>query len=173
MRRLFGLATVVIALSLLFPLGASAGPPGARIPPGTVFIDAPAGLICPAAIGDVTWTVLDGQGSVVGKPGGRLMAGMGTAHVKVASAATGKFVVVDISGAGSASPVGDELLAYHISGMQLWGLFPGDAGPGDRTSARTYYFVGTTTALLVAADGTALEFSYSGKIVMDVCAAIS
>ena len=48
---------------------------------------------------------------------------MGTAHVKVASATTGKF--------------------------------------------------GTTTALLVAADGTALEFSYSGKIVMDVCAAIS
>jgi hypothetical protein len=163
---------VLVALSLLFPLGASAGPPDGRLPPGTIFLVAPPGMICPAATGEVTWTVLDGQYSVVDKPGGRRMEGMGTAHLKVASGATGRFVVLDITGAGSASPVGEDLVAYHISGKQVWGFWPGDAGPGDRMSARTYYFVGTTNTLL-AEDGTALDFSYSGKIVMDVCAAIS
>jgi hypothetical protein len=164
--------TALVALSLLFPLGASAGPPDGRLPPGTVFAVAPPGLICPEATGEVTWTIVDGQYSVVNKPGGRRMEGMGTAHMKVASGTTGKFVVLDISGAGSGSPVGDDLFRYHFSGKMLWGFFPGDAGPGDRTAARSYYFVGTTTTL-VAADGTGLEFSYSGKIVMDVCAAIS
>lgn len=172
MRRSLSLASVLVALSLLVPLGVSAGPPGARIPPGTVFVDAEPGLVCPVATGAVTWTIVDGQYSGVDKPGGRWMEGMGTAHIKVASGATGKFVVLDITGAGSGSPVGDDLVRYHFSGKMLWGFWPGDAGPGDQTAARTYYVVGTTTALS-AADGTALEFSYSGRIVLDVCAAIS
>jgi hypothetical protein len=80
-----------------------------------------------------------------------------------------KSVVLKTAGVVSYSPDGT---VVHTSGKGFWGLFPGDAGPGDRAAGRTFYFVGTQTALL-AADGTGLDFSYSGKIVMDVCAAIS
>ena len=173
MRRSLGLASVLVALSLMFPLGASAGPPDGRFPPGTIFAVAPPGLICPAATGEVTWTIVDGQYFVVGKPGGRWMEGMGTARMKVASGATGKFIVLDIYRRGLWLPGWRRSARVPHLRKAALGVLPGDAGPGDRTSARTYYFVGTTTTLLAAADGTALEGPATGRIVLDVCAAIS
>jgi hypothetical protein len=164
---------VLVALSLLVPLGVSAGPPGARIPPGTVFVDAEPGLVCPEATGEVTWTFVDGQYSVVDKPGGRNMQGMGTGQIEVRGVDTGKSLVVQLAGATSYSPPGEDGTSVaHTAGKVIWGFWPGDAGPGDLSSGRTYVFVGSTTALL-AADYTSLDFSYSGKILMDVCAAIS
>jgi hypothetical protein len=120
----------------------------------------------------VIWTLVDGQSSVVAKPDGRVMTGMGTSHLEVISVATGKSVVLKGAGALSASPVGAGQTLIHASGKVLWGFFPGDKGPGDQTAGRTFAFVGTQTALN-AADGATIDFSYSGKIVMDVCAAIS
>lgn len=169
MRRSFGLAAVLVALSLMFPLGASAGPASGRIPPGTIVVDAPPGLVCPVATGEVIWTIVDGQYSMVDKPDGRLMEGMGISHLEVASLATGKSVVLKIAGAGSYSPDGT---VVHLSGKVIWGFFPGDAGPGDQAAGRSFYFEGTQTALN-AANGATIDFNYSGQIVMDVCAAIS
>jgi hypothetical protein len=168
-----GPAAVLVALALAFPLGASAGPMWARIPPGTVWADMPAGMVCPVAVGEVVWTYLDGNQSIVDRPGGRLMTNMGTSQFEVRSVLTGKSVVLHLSGQATYSPPAEDgSFVIHTAGTGAWGLWPGDAGPGDRTTGRSFMFVGTTTALL-AADGTGLEFSYSGQIVMDICAAIS
>jgi hypothetical protein len=172
-RRSFGLATLLVALSLAFPLAASAGPPGDRVPPGTVIQDLPAGMVCPAATGEVTWTIVDGQYSVVAKPDGRVMQVLGASDLMVTSVATGKSVVLKAAGMTSISSAGPDALVARSSGLTVWGFFPGDAGPGVQTAGRTYYFVGTSTALLGLPDWTGLTFSYSGKILMDVCAAIS
>jgi hypothetical protein len=172
MRRFFGLATVLVALSLAFPIGASAGPAWGRVPPGTLWIDAPPGLICPEAVGEVTWTYLGGNVSWVDMPGGRQFIGMGIGRWEVAGS-NGKSIVVVTDSLGSVSPPRDDgSTVQRTSGRVMWAFFPGDLGPGDRTAPRTFLFAGSQNAV-VAVDGTGLEFTWSGQILMDVCAAIS
>jgi hypothetical protein len=172
-RRFFGLAAVLVALSLALPIGASAGPQGTRVPPGTVIGVFPAGQVCPDALGEVTWTVLSGQESYVDKPDGRLMAGLGTAQWEVRSAATGKAVVLKTAGKATYSALQpDGTYTIHASGQGFFGFFPGDVGPGDQTAGRTFLFKGTQKGVNTTA-GATIEFRYSGQIVMDVCAAIS
>jgi hypothetical protein len=172
MRRSSGLATVLVALSLVFPAAASAGPPDARMPVPSVIYAFDAGMVCPMAVGKVTWSIIDGQNSVLAKPDGRVMAGLGTSLAEVASAATGKSVVLKIAGAGTTSFPPDGSMLMHNAGMTIWGFYPGDAGPGDRSSGRSYLMAGSQRAVNTA-QGATVEFSYSGQILMDVCAAIS
>jgi hypothetical protein len=145
-----------------------------RTPLGLLFPPFAAGQVCPEATGIVTWTLVDGQNSVVTKPDGRVMTTLGTGDLQVTSGATGKSVVLKIAGMVSMSPPGPDTLTEHISGHTIWGFFPNDVGPdGQQSFGRSYYMVGTQTALLGLPDYTGLAFSYSGKILMDVCAAIS
>lgn len=163
MRRSMGLAAAVVALSLVFPLGASAAPPWSRIEPGVV-ADFPAGWVCPESTGEVIVTYLGGSGGDVVKRDGRLMA-MGGGQYEVTAVATGASVVVRTAAMTSLSPDGN---IGHGAGLILWVFFPGDPGPGDTSVGRTLYMAGHEIMQV-----SPPAFTYSGRVVLDVCAAIS
>ena len=60
---------------------------------------------------------------------------------------------------------------FVATGPQIIIFFPGDAGPGDESEARMYYFKGDSRAIIDELF-TFLEFEFSGKS-MDLCAALS
>ncbi len=164
MRRSFGLATVLVALSLAFPLATSAAPPWSRIPPGSVVADFGSGQVCPAATGEVIITYLGGSSGDVVKWDGRIMA-MGGGPYEVTSVAAGKSVMVHTDGMITPSPDGN---IQTSSGTIMWGFLPGDTGPGDQSVGRLLAMTGHQISQY-----SPRAFSYSGKAVMDVCAAIS
>jgi hypothetical protein len=162
-RRSFGLATVLVALSLAFPLAASAAPPWSRIPVGVV-ADFPPGSACPAATGEVTVTYLGGSSGFVLKRDGRVMA-MGGGHYEVTAGATGMSVVVHTDGMITLSPDGN---IQTGSGKIMWGFGPGEVGPGNQSSGRLLAMTGHQISQY-----SPPAFSYSGQAPVDVCAAIS
>ena len=159
-RVIFAAGISALLLVAAFVPAASAGPPSGRYQPG-VLASFPAGLVCPAAVGDVTANYLSGNWSLVGKSDGRLFQGMGTGWFEVSGSKTGKAVVLQVSGVSIYSADGNELTS---AGKALWAFFPGDAGPGNQSVGRVLYFVGTQTT-----DWLAGTFTYSGRLLGNIC----
>lgn len=63
------------------------------------------------------------------------------------------------------------LLKLVSSGPILF-FFPGDAGPGDESTGRTYLFNGRTETLVDPATFSFVSFNYSGRAT-DVCAILT
>ena len=90
---------------------------------------------------------------------------------RVVNLTNGKEATFVTSGPARLTPDG-ELLKLTTSGPLLFFFFPGDAGPGDQSTGRTYLFHGRTETLVDPATFEFLSFSYTGRA-QDVCAMLS
>jgi hypothetical protein len=155
-----------LAVPVVFASAASAGNVIGRVPPGTVYGQVP----CAGPDG-VTITYLGGNISFWTLPTGTLKAS-GHQQVEVTNNLTGKSVVITSDGMGKFVFEADGTLINTSSGSSLWSFYPGDVGPGDQSAGRLFLFVGTQTGVIDPA-GATVAFNYSGKIIEDVCAAVS
>jgi hypothetical protein len=69
------------------------------------------------------------------------------------------------------SPEGANL-RVEIRGPIIFFFFPGDAGPGDTSVGRSYYFHGHTSGLLDPSTFVGLSFEHHG-VATDLCAALA
>jgi len=85
--------------------------------------------------------------------------------------ATGKSVVLQLQGMAVTVPHADGTADAWASGTIAFTFFPGDVGPGDQSTVRTYAFTGH---IRLAGDnsGAVVAFSSTGKV-DDVCAMIA
>jgi len=164
-------AMVIAAAGLASGASGGSGPTPWHIPPETVVADIPAADACPAATSGMTITYLGGNLTITNFPNGASVSG-GVGQLKVTNTATGKFVVVPSAGYGYYGPQGNGFVNIAAGPDQLWTFNPGDAGPGDHSVGRVYLIAGVTSAQITA-DGVTVAFNYAGKIVEDVCTAIS
>jgi hypothetical protein len=83
----------------------------------------------------------------------------------------GNSVAVQLQGSADAVPQADGSFDGRLSGATAFTFFPGDVGPGDETTTRTYVFTGDVR-LTFDQSGAIVAFSSSGTM-DDVCAMIS
>ena len=67
---------------------------------------------------------------------------------------------------------GETTFRLTTRGPIIFFFFPGDAGPGDDNTGRTYFFHGRTETEIVTATGEFLSFEHTGKA-DDLCAALA
>lgn len=161
-------AVLVATLTLL--VGASSSAYAAkpdRVPEAPADVTFPAGIVCPSfavqVLGETrSWVNTFSSGKV---------QATGYERVAVTNVSNGEQIELIANGRVAISPREDGLLTLEITGPQFIFFFPGDAGPGDQSTGRTYYFRGHTT-IVTDATFTFYEFAFSGTS-FDVCAALS
>ena len=146
-------------------------PEQARVEPGTVVAVYPAGLVCSESVapGGVQWTFVGGPTTDRLFDNGRFMES-GSGAIEVTNIASGKSVVIPLHGSIVQIPT-DTGFAVHTGGAVLVSFFPGDAGPGDVSTGRTYVITGHILAEIDGV-GALSSFAYTGQLV-DVCAMIA
>ena len=90
---------------------------------------------------------------------------------EVTNVATGKSVVVERQGRVASVPQQDGSTVLHMSGTQGFVFFPGDVGPGDDATGRSYTFTGNVT-IVFGALGSVTSFESTGTMT-DTCAMIA
>ena len=90
---------------------------------------------------------------------------------EITNVATGKSILLELQGSGAAVPQLDGSVELRLSGTTSFTFFPGDLGPGDTDTGRTYLFTGNVK-LVFGPDGSIVAFKWTGTI-EDVCAMIS
>ena len=86
----------------------------------------------------------------------------------VTNVASGKQIELVVNGRVRIIPPDDGEGLLVTTGPQVIIFFPGDAGPGDNSEARTYYFRGKTR-IAIDENFTFLDFTFSGNSI-DLCA---
>ncbi len=168
---MIGRWAIVIALSsaVLAP-AAMANKPDHEVLPGIDTV-VPPGLACPEAIAPEGVHLKSvGPTSVVRTwdDGRQLFSGR---HPdEFTNVATGKSIIVQNKGSASFVPQADGSFTGRLSGTTTFNFFPGDVGPGDDATGRTYAFTGNVR-LVLDDFGSVVGFSSSGKV-DDVCAMI-
>ena len=90
---------------------------------------------------------------------------------EVTNIATGKSVVDERQGRVAADSQKDGSSVLRLSGTQGYIFFPGDMGPGDDATGRSYTFTGNVT-IVYGALGSVVSFKSTGKM-KDTCAMIA
>jgi hypothetical protein len=85
--------------------------------------------------------------------------------------ATGRSVTLQLQGSADQVPQADGSFDGRLSGTTAPTFFPGDVGPDDQTTGRTYVFTGDVN-LVFDASGAVVAFSQTGTMA-DVCAMIA
>jgi hypothetical protein len=166
--RLKGLSVATLLAAFVAALGASAayGDKPAREPAESGNFSFPAGMVCPFAVeGEVAanrqtqTTFSNGKVAYTGFFASRLIA-------------NGKETTLVTPGPVFITPGADGLLYLKSTGPLIFFFFPGDAGPGDTSTGRTYLFKGHVEVVIEPATFEFLGFSYSGQAV-DLCAVLA
>ena len=92
-------------------------------------------------------------------------------EAQLTNVANGKSITVNSNGALRLTQAGDET-RIQSSGPLIWFLFPGDAGPGDVTTGRTYLVKGHTEVLADPATFAFHSFETNGNVT-DLCAELA
>ena len=168
MIRRIGIVAVVVAActAALIPAANAAKPdrhPAAGPPPTTF----PAGMACPFAV--FAEGVENRQTETVFSDGRVLVTGF--FRTRVVNLATGKELSL-VSQGSVRLTFTETQLHVSISGPIIFFFFPVDAGPGDVSTGRSYYFHGNVDGVVDLATGLGLSFSYSGRA-DDLCAALA
>jgi len=90
---------------------------------------------------------------------------------EITNVATGKSVDLQLQGSADFVPQADGSADGQLSGTTAFTFLPGDVGPGDQTTGRTYVFTGDVR-LVFDASGAVVAFSSTGTM-GDVCAMIA
>ena len=85
--------------------------------------------------------------------------------------ATGKSIVIKFQGRVASIPQRDGSTVMRLSGTQGFLFFPGDVGPGDDATGRSYVFTGEVE-LVIGALGSVIAFEATGPMI-DTCAMIA
>ena len=168
--RLMLTVAVAIAGAVLIPVAMAAKPDQARVEPGTVLAVFPAGVACPASVAPdgVRWTYVGGTTTDKFFGVDRFIE-TGTGAIEVTNIDAGDSVVLPVHGIVS-QVRRDGGIDVRTGGTTLVALFPGDVGPGDDATARTFLITGHNVARV---EGDVItSFDFRGQIV-DVCAMIA
>lgn len=166
-RRLAVVTLVVAVVGAVLATAAFASKPvrsPAQAPPPSTF---PAGVVCPFPV--FVEAVENRQTQTVFSDGRILVTGFTSA--RVVNLTNGNETTLNVSGSVRMTPQGS-LLDVTSSGPLLIFFFPGDAGPGDVGTGRTYLFHGRTEFLVDPSTFTFLSFSHRGQAT-DVCALLA
>ena len=167
MRR--GITLVVglaACVALLVPAANAAKPirtPGVSPPPTTF----PAGMVCPFPV--FAEGVENRQTQTVFSDGTILVTGF--FRTRVVNVSTGKELSL-VSGGSVRLNFDGPVLHVSIRGPIIFFFFPGDAGPGDITKGRSYYFHGNVDGDVDLATGLGLSFDSTGRA-EDLCATLA
>jgi hypothetical protein len=161
------LAICVVGLAAAALAGSAAADKPERGPAPSGPLDFPAGVVCPFA---VSGTVTENRQHVTAFANGKV-AFNGYFEAELTNVATGTSITVNASGAVRLTEDGDEV-RIQGSGPIIWFLFPGDAGPGDVTTGRTYLVRGNTEVLADPATFAFHSFETDGNVT-DLCAALA
>lgn len=150
---------------------AMADTPDRIVLPGIDEIDPP-GVDCPAPLAPDGVRVTNlGPTSVlrIWETGRQLLSGR---HPdQFTNLATGKSVDLQLQGSADFVPHADGSGDGRLSGTTTFTFFPGDVGPGDQMTGRTYLFTGDVN-LEFDNSGAVVAFSHTGTM-DDVCAMIA
>jgi hypothetical protein len=157
---------------LLVPIALAGGPDRQRLPIGIIG-DFPPGAICPASVAPAGVRIerLVGNRTLKTFDDGRILY---TGHevIQVTNLADpSRTVTHENHGSFSSVPQPDGTSLGRGSGTNGVNFFPGDAGPGDTTTARLYLFTGNIS-LTVDSTGRVVAFD-STQPGEDVCAQIA
>lgn len=167
MARRFAVATFVLVATAVFAATANATKPvrgPAAGPPSFTF---PAGMVCPFPV--LAEAVENRQTETIFSNGEIQYTGFFL--TRVTNTANGKSADFVSGGPARLTPTGN-LLTLETRGPIVFFFFPGDAGPGDDSTGRTYYFRGHTEVLVDPATFEFLEFGFTGNAT-DVCAMLA
>lgn len=161
------MVAVLTAVALVvIGVGAAYGAKPVREPANLSGFSFPAGQVCPFALeaevvtDRVTETTFpSGKFASRGFFAGRLIA-------------NGNEITLPAPGPVTIIPRSDGLLELKSTGPSIFFFFPGDAGPGDTSTGRTYLLKGHAEILVDPTTFAFLDFSFSGTAV-DLCAALA
>lgn len=167
LRRITFVVVVIAACTAaLAPTANSAKPDRHPFtgPPPTTF---PAGLVCPFAV--FAEGVENRQTETIFSDGTVLVTGF--FRTRVVNLSTGKELSLVSQGSVRLTFDGP-LLRISTRGPIIFFFFPGDAGPGDVSKGRSYYFHGNVDGVVDLTTGLGLSFAYNGRA-DDLCAALA
>ena len=171
-RRCSAIVAVATFVSASMVPPALAGKPVTEpLPIGETFLADP-GLACPTAIAPegVRSTTVGGNAVITSFDNGAFII-TGRHIDEVTNVATGKSVINDLNGRVVSIPRKDGSTVLWLSGRQGFIFFPGDVGPGDDTTGRSYLFTGHVRIVYGAA-GSVVSFHSTGRR-QDTCAMIA
>jgi hypothetical protein len=170
-RCLAILAFATLWSAFLSPAALAGKPERIRLGPFDPFVEPP-GVACPEAIAPegVRFASAGGNQALTVFDSGKIMF-TGRHSDEVTNVATGKSVVFDFAGSVAIVPEPDGSTELRLSGKSGFQFFPGDVGPGDDATGRSYVFTGNVR-IVIGASGSVIAFESSG-IVEDECAMIA
>jgi len=171
-RRRSAIVALAAVLSALLASSAVAGKPDRQMVPLDASDVFPPGFACPEAIAPegVRVTRAGGNAAITFFDNGSVMTTARHPDL-VTNIATGKSVIVELQGSGAFVPQPDGSGDLRLSGTTVFTFFPGDVGPGDDTTGRSYLFTGNVQ-LVFGAAGSVIAFESSG-LREDVCAMLA
>jgi hypothetical protein len=168
MKKLLAVAILAAVLTAALASGAGATKPirnPAAGPPSLAF---PAGGVCPFP---VFAEVLENRQTETIFSNGEIQF-TGFFLTRVTNMANPDNSLELVSGGPVRLSFGETTFHITTRGPIIFFFFPGDAGPGDDSVGRTYYFHGHTEIEAVQATGLFVSFEFSGKA-DDLCAALA
>jgi hypothetical protein len=162
-----GLIAVITGALLVGVSSSAYGAKPERGPEGPVDVTFPAGAVCPSFAVRIQ---SDSRGWVNTFSSGKVQI-TGYERATVTNLSNTAQIELIANGRVALSPREDGRLDLEITGPQIVFFFPGDAGPGDQSTGRTYYFKGHVR-VVTDETFTFYEFTFSGTSI-DLCAALS
>lgn len=161
------LAICVVALAAAALAGTAAADKPDRGPAPSADFEFPAGMVCPFP---VIGTTIENRQHLTSFANGKV-AFNGYFEVQVTNAANGNSITALSNGAVRLTEAGDDI-RIQSTGPLVWFLFPGDAGPGDVSTGRTYLVKGNTTVLADPDTFAFHSFETTGSVT-DLCEAVA
>ena len=159
-------------LSALLAPPAFAGKPDRQLLPLDGSFLAEPGLVCPEEIAPEGVRIENVGGNAAGTSfdNGTFVI-TGRHPDEVTNVATGKSIVIELQGRVASVPQQDGSTVLRLRGTQGFLFFPGDVGPGDDATGRSFVFTGNVKLVLDAL-GSVTAFESAGTM-KNTCAAIA
>lgn len=166
-RRAILVIFVLAAFLAVFASSGNAAKPVRGPALGPPSLSFPAGVVCPFEV--YAEALVNRQTETIFSDGRIVYTGFFL--TKVANVENDEELTLVSQGPVRLEPEGQNL-RISSQGPIIFFFFPGDAGPGDDSVGRTYFFHGNTSTLVDPATGAFLSFDYVGKAT-DLCAALA
>jgi hypothetical protein len=172
-RRPLTIAVFAVLVGAIVVPAALAGKPDRHLVPIGKSVDVAPGQACPSAVAPagVRIELIGGNEAVTFFDDGRLLVtGL---HVNQVTniAYPDRSVILDVHGSYSSIPQPDGGFMDDGRGTTGFTFAPGDAGPGDRSTARFYLFTGHVR-FVEDSSGAPVSWSLAGQM-EDVCALVA
>jgi hypothetical protein len=168
MKKFLAIAIVAAALTAALADGAGATKPIRNPAGGPPSLTFPAGMVCPFPV--FAEAVENRQTATEFSNGDVQVTGFFL--TRVTNVLNPDNTLTLVSGGPARLTFGETTFHLTTRGPLIFFFFPGDAGPGDVSTGRTYFFHGRTETEIVTETGAFLSFEYTGKA-DDLCAALA